>query len=285
MDFHSEQTTYVGHVRIKVENLDRSLKFYQDMIGFELLEQTLTTAHLTTDGKTSILSLEQPKNVMPKQNRTTGLYHFALLLPKRSDLAYFVTHLLEKGVHFASSDHLVSEALYLNDPDGNGIEIYADRDPTEWIWTKEEVNMTVDSLDFEDLFKSIERKKVWNGLPVNTKMGHIHLHVSELIKSEQFYVKGLGFDVVNRYGEQALFLSTGKYHHHIALNTWNGIGAPKPDKNSVGLESFTIIYPNEEEIKKAVNNLENIGVKVIVKNGRYMTSDPSGNYIVLSTTA
>src|SRR6476620_6501126 len=127
MGFHTKPTTFVGHVKIKVENLERSLTFYQDTLGFDILERTNSTATLTTDGKTSILSLEQPENVIPKQGRTTGLYHFAILLPERSDLANIVVHFVEKGIRFAASDHLVSEALYLDDPDGNGIEIYSDR--------------------------------------------------------------------------------------------------------------------------------------------------------------
>ncbi|MCM3584746.1 VOC family protein [Mesobacillus maritimus] len=282
MEFHSKPTTFVGHVKIKVENLQRSLHYYQEIIGFEVLEHTARTAKLTTDGKTSILSLEQPENVIPKQGRTTGLYHFAILLPQRSDLANIVTHLLNKGVRFGSSDHLVSEALYLNDPDGNGIEIYTDRDPAEWSWQDEEVAMTVDPLDFQDLATAAVPGETWQGMPVGTVMGHIHLHVSELQKTEDFYVNGLGFEVVNRFGTQALFFSTGKYHHHIGVNTWNGVGAPTPPENSVGLESFTLILPNEEARKQVVANLKQIGANVIEENHQMITRDPSGNTIELA---
>jgi len=282
MVFHSKPTTFVGHVKIKVENLQRSLHYYQEIIGFEVLEHTATTAKLTTDGKTSILSLEQPENVIPKQGRTTGLYHFAILMPQRSDLANIVTHLLNKGERFGSSDHLVSEALYLNDPDGNGIEIYTDRDPAEWSWQDEEVAMTVDPLDFQDLASAAVPGETWKGMPVGTVMGHIHLHVSELQKTEDFYVNGLGFEVVNRFGTQALFFSTGKYHHHIGVNTWNGVGAPTPPENSVGLESFTLILPNEEARKQVVANLKQIGANVFEENHQMITRDPSGNTIELA---
>ncbi|MFZ3578341.1 VOC family protein, partial [Virgibacillus sp. DJP39] len=275
-------TTFVGHVNIKVENLERSLQFYQEILGFDILEKTTTTAKLTTDGKTSVLSLEQPENVIPKQGRTTGLYHFALLLPKRSDLANIVVHLSENGVRFGSSDHLVSEALYLHDPDGNEIEIYIDRDPSEWTWNGEEVAMAVDPLDFDDLLKSIESRNLWKGMPKDTVMGHIHLHVSELKKTEEFYINGLGFDLVNRFGAQALFLSTGKYHHHIGVNTWNGVGAPKPQENSVGMESFTLILPNKEAISETVDNLQKIGMSATEEDGRLVTYDPSGNRIELA---
>lgn len=282
MGFHTKPTTFVGHVKIKVEHLQRSLTFYQDVLGFDILEQTASTAKLTSDGKTSILSLEQPDNVIPKQGRTTGLYHFAILLPERSDLANIVVHLVEKGIKFGSSDHLVSEALYLDDPDGNGIEIYIDRDPSVWSWKGEEVAMTVDPIDFKNLLTTVISGKSWKGMPEGTVMGHIHLHVSELKKTEEFYVKGLGFDVVNRYGVQALFLSTGKYHHHIGVNTWNGIGAPTPAKNSVGLESFTLILPDEEARNQVVINLKKIGINVMEENNKFIAYDPSGNQVELA---
>ena len=280
MKFHSKPNTYVGHVNIKVQDLNRSLTFYQEILGFQILEQTEKTAKLTTDGKTSVLSIEQPENVVPKHGKTTGLYHFALLLPKRSDLAEIVHHFMEIGFRYGSSDHLVSEALYLADPDGNGIEIYIDREPSEWTWSNGEVAMTVDPLNFEDLL-SEGKQQSWKGLPAGTVMGHIHLHVSELKKTEEFYSKGLGFEVVNRYGDQALFISTGKYHHQIALNTWAGVGAPTPPENSVGLESFTIVLADEAARNTIIAQLKSIGASVTEENGSFITYDPSGNRIYL----
>src|SRR5699024_758738 len=134
MHFHRKPTTFVGQVNLKVQNLERSIAFYQEVIGFKVLEQTKRKANLTADGKTALLSIEQPSQDLPKQRSTSGLYHFALLLPKRSDSSAIVQHFMEIGMQFGSSDHLVSEALYLADPDGNEIEIYIDRDPSEWNW-------------------------------------------------------------------------------------------------------------------------------------------------------
>lgn len=282
MGFHTKPTTFVGHVKIKVENIERSLTFYQEVLGFKILERTTSTAKLTTDGKTSILSLEQPENVIPKRGRTTGLYHFAILLPERSDLANIVVHFVEKGIRFAASDHLVSEALYLDDPDGNGIEIYIDRDPSVWKWENNEVAMTTIRLDIQNLLTSIDPGKSWEGMPEGTVMGHIHLHVADLEKSEEFYVKGLGLDVVNRFAGQALFMSDEKYHHHVAVNVWNGVGAPIPAENSVGLESYTLIYNNEEARQEIINNLSNIGAVVTEENQTFITQDPSGNKVILA---
>ncbi|MBP1934333.1 VOC family protein [Ammoniphilus resinae] len=283
MGFHTKPATFVGHVKIKVEKLERSLKFYQEILGFGVLEQTTTTAMLTTDGKTSFLSLEQPENVIPKQGRTTGLFHFAILLPKRSDLANIVIHFRENGIRLmAAEDHQVSEALYLNDPEGNGIEIYVDRDPSSWIWKDTEVDMTTIPLNMRNLLSSLVPGESWKGMPEGAVMGHIHLHVTELVQTEEFYGKGLGFDVVNRYKEEALFLSTEKYHHHVAVNIWNGIGAPTPPENSVGLESFTLILPNEEARLQVVTNLKQIGAFVKEENNLFVTHDPSGNRIKLA---
>ncbi len=281
MSFHREPHTFVGQINLNVQHLERSLKFYQEVIGFKVLEQTPKTASLTADGKTVLLSIEQQDNAVPIRGKTTGLYHFALLLPTRSDLARIVQHFADIGLRFGSSDHLVSEALYLSDPDGNGIEIYRDRAPMEWKWNNGEVDMAVDPLNFKELLAGINQQQAWNGLPAGTVMGHIHLHVSELRKTEEFYTKGLGFEVVNRFGAQALFISTGKYHHHIGLNTWNGVGAPTPPENSIGLKSFTLIYPNETAREHVLANLIHIGASVAEENGAFAATDPSGNRIIL----
>lgn len=280
MNFHQKPITFVGQINLKVKDLKRSIAFYEKVIGFQLMEQTDSSASFTADGKTVLLAIEQPKDVIPKQGRTTGLYHFAILLPERSDLAKIVQHFLKIGLHFGSSDHLVSEALYLSDPDGNGIEVYRDRQPSEWEWKKGEVKMTVDPLNFEDLLSGLEQE-TWNGLPAGTVMGHIHLHVADLKKAEDFYLNGLGFEVVCRYGHQATFISDGKYHHHIALNTWNGVGAPTPQVNSVGLASYTLILSDKEKVDKIVAQLEKQGASVTKEHDSYVTTDPSGNKIIL----
>ncbi|WP_028596387.1 VOC family protein [Paenibacillus assamensis] len=279
MHFHREPNTFVGQVNLKVQNIERSLTFYQEVIGFKILKRSDKSAELTADGKTTLLKIEQPEHVLPKQPRTTGLYHFALLLPERSDLAHVVRHFVEHDIQIGSADHLVSEALYLSDPDGNGIEIYADRDPNAWDWHNDIVAMTTEPLHFPELMTNETGR--WSGLPDRTIMGHIHLHVADLARAEQFYINGLGFEVVNRFGPQALFISTGKYHHHIGLNTWAGVGAPTPPPNSTGLESYAIVFPTAANRQRVIAQLKEIGEKVQEEDGHLITIDPSGNRIQL----
>ncbi|MDC3414053.1 VOC family protein [Aquibacillus sp. 3ASR75-11] len=282
MEFHRHPHTYVGLVHLIVADLDRSLTFYKELIGLQVLEQSEHKVVLTADGFTPLLIIERPENVLDKQRQTTGLYHYALLLPNRSDLGSVLRHFIQNGYPLqGASDHLVSEAIYLADPDGNGIEIYIDRPSNTWSWENGEVIMTTDPLDAEGLLAEGEGK-MWEGLPKDTVMGHIHLHVAELDEIKEFYTAGLGFDIANSmYGDQVLFVSTGNYHHHIGLNTWNGVGAPQQPENSVGLRSFSIVLPSEEERKRTIEQLRQIGATISQENETILTQDPSGNWIKL----
>ncbi len=274
--FFEKPTVYVGGLSINVTNLDKSLQFYQEVVGFKVLEKTNGKAVLTADGKKALLTIEQPSNVELKEGRTTGLYHFAILLPSRADLSAFLKHIIQAGVQLGASDHLVSEALYFSDPDGNGIEVYRDRPASEWTWNNNQVHMVTDPLDGNGLLA--ESQKEWNGLPEETVMGHIHLHVSDLKTTEDFYMGGLGFDIVTTY-PGALFTSTNGYHHHIGLNVWNGVGAKAPSKNSVGLNWYTLVYPDEAKRMEVVNQLQSKGYEVIKKQDKYVVEDPSKNAI------
>ncbi|WP_077324186.1 VOC family protein [Virgibacillus siamensis] len=276
--FFVKPATYVGEVNINVTDLERSIEFYQSVIGFDVLEKTENKAVLTADHNTALLTLEQPDDAMRKEIRTTGLYHFAILLPSRADLSAFLRHIARAGIQIGAADHYVSEALYLSDPDGNGIEVYRDRSSSEWTWTENEVSMGTDPLDGESLLA--ESKDEWHGLPDDTVMGHIHLHVADLEAVKPFYMDALGFQIVTTY-PGALFISTGDYHHHIGLNIWNGQGAPAPSENSAGLNWFTLVYPDRETREEVVKCLENIGADVKKDDNDYITKDPSGNRIRL----
>jgi catechol 2,3-dioxygenase len=276
--FHRSPNIYASEVNIKVKDLDYALTFYQNIIGFKVLEKTNRKAVLTTDGKTPLVTLEQPENVIAKEERMSGLYHFAILLPSRADLSVFLRHFLGTGYPLGAADHYVSEALYITDPDGNGIEVYRDRPSNEWTWNNGLVDMATVELDGNGILAESDAE--WNGLPSGTIMGHIHLHVGELQKAEEFYTKGLGFNIVSHY-PQAVFLSTGGYHHHIAINTWQGVGAPTPPKNSVGLKWYTLVFPDDAARESAINRLNQLGASVEKEADYYVTSDPSGNQIRL----
>lgn len=276
--FHQGPNIFVGEVDIRVKNLDNALTFYQNIMGFQVLEKTDCKAILTTDGKTPIVTLEQPVDVIPKVERRTGLYHFAILLPTRADLSVFLRHLVQTGYPLGAADHYVSEAIYLTDPDGNGIEVYRDRPSSEWTWKNGLVDMATEQLDAKGILAESDAE--WTGLPADTVMGHIHLHVADLKKAEEFYTKGLGFKTVSYY-PQAAFVSTGGYHHHIALNTWQGVGAPTPPKNSVGLNWYTLVFPDEKTRSTVIKQLQQLGAKVTEEADFYRTSDPSGNQIRL----
>ncbi len=278
MNFHTAPYTYTGEVHLNVLDLNRSVLFYKEVIGFKVLEEAADKVVLTADGKTPLLIIEQPENVTPKEANKSGLYHFALLLPKRADLGAIIKHFIQHNVRIGASDHLVSEALYLSDPDGNGIEIYIDRDPEVWSWDKGKVAMSTDPLDGESIIAE-SAGQTWDGLPVGTVMGHVHLHVANLPETEKFY-NALGFEVVTNY-PQALFMSNGKYHHHIGLNTWNGVGVPRPIAGSVGLQSFALVYPTETVLNEAIAKVEALEVKVESNEHGFITEDPSGNRIVL----
>lgn len=282
MNFHQKPVTYVAEVGLKVLDLEKMIQFYTETIGFVLLSRTEKKAELGVGGKT-LLVLEAVDGLTPKSGRYAGLYHFAILLPNREELGKVLLHLHYQGIELGSSDHLVSEALYLSDPEGNGIEIYRDRDAEEWDWDNDEIRMAVDPLDAEGIVRAAQESGgTWRGIPDGTVMGHIHLHVSDLAQAEQFYVDGLGFEVVTSMGRQALFIADQKYHHHIGLNVWNGVGIPALPEKTAGLNYYTLNVASEEKQKRIADQLRHIGAEV-VEYGEYMeTKDPAGNVIRLT---
>ncbi|WP_163102469.1 VOC family protein [Peribacillus alkalitolerans] len=271
----------IDSISLKVVDLDRSIQFYQGVLGFQVIDREDCKATLGIN-KTPFLYIHQPDGIKPKEARRSGLYHFAILLPNRVELGSFLHHMIKSGYPLqGASDHLVSEAIYFADPDGNGIEVYADRPSDTWKWINGEVKMATIPLDVKNLL-SVSEGKAWNAMPIGTTIGHIHLHVSELKESEKFYTEGLDFDVVTRYGGQALFISYDQYHHHIGLNTWNGVGAPAASENSVGMIHYTIKFRDAEKLSKIIEQLKLLGALVIQEREHWKTIDPSGNQIVLS---
>lgn len=288
--FHIKPNMYTSHVQLKVSNLERSIEFYKEIIGFRVLEQNDNIAYLTVDGNCSLISLVEVKDALPLRAGYTGLYHFALLLPTLKDLGNIVQHFMQHNVRIGASDHHVSRALYLNDPDGNGIEIYVDREHTDWIWdNRHNIHMTTTYLDFNPILAAADGN--WDGLPANTVMGHIHLSVKSIPESERFYTNVLDFEKVLQYGPQALFVSTGQYHHHIGLNTWHSEnGVPLPE-NAVGLKSYTVVLKDDEYAEKVKVSLQvndyivEMFEEAPAFGGKqsFSTVDPSGIRIIFTT--
>lgn len=242
--FHQKPNLFIQNVTLKVSNLSRSIDFYTEIIGFRILQQEEGRVTLTADGQHALITLVEVPNAQFVRG-ATGLYHFALLLPSRKDLGNLIQHFIQKNVQIGAGDHDVSEALYLSDPDGNGIEMYIDRPTDTWKWDSNgQVYMTTDPVQFQSVLR--EADGTWSGLPIDTVMGHIHLSVRNLQESEDFYTSLLDYAVVSRYGGQALFISTGGYHHHIGLNTWHSEGAEALPKDAVGIQSYTVQLPDQD---------------------------------------
>ncbi|MCM3160749.1 VOC family protein [Metabacillus litoralis] len=268
----------IGYVELQVSNLDRSLTFYEELIGFQLLEQDEKTATLTTNGLVPQLILKEEESFVERPPGTTGLYHFAIVVPTRKDLALSTKHLLESGYPIqGASDHQYSEAVYLADPDNNGIEIYVDRDSSQWIRDENGGYVgATNPLDAENLFAEI-KGNTWNGLPSKTRIGHMHLQVSNIEESERFYVEALGLRIVAK-DTHMLFVSKDEYHHHIGMNIWAGKGLPVPPKNALGLKFFTLHF-TEEEYNDAKENLDQLKYNYLEENQELTVEDPSGNKI------
>lgn len=279
--------TVLGAVKLKISSLAQSLSFYTEVVGLRIMEQTGTTAALTADGKTALVLLEQIPDavVAPERRRTTGLYHYALLLPSRKELGIALKRLIAHRIPLGQADHLVSEALYISDPDHNGIEIYADRPRSEWERDSNgDYVMATDPIDWEGLLQEAGEEDITQGLPPGTIMGHIHLHTVGIPESRAFYNGLLGFDIVGDYAQmRALFVSAGGYHHHIGLNIWAGVGAPAPSPQSTGLDYFTIVYPDSGELSSVLERLLAAGISVEQRDGAPFITDPSSVRIKLTT--
>lgn len=231
--------TSIGRVDLTVHDLERELRFYRDALGFRVLREEKGFAEVGADEP--IVGLHEDPTAPPRPRVASGLYHMAILLPSREALGGMLRRLAPMRVLEGASDHHVSEALYLSDPEGNGIEIYADR-PREK-WSRDNgggIAMTTQSMDVEGVLH--EAAEPLKEVPVGTRMGHVHLQVGDVPAAEKWYVD-LGFDVTARYGPQASFLSAGGYHHHVAVNAWQSRGAPPAKGDELGLRSYTIVVP------------------------------------------
>lgn len=278
--FRISSNTSIGTVALSVSNLERSMTYYQGVIGLQLFQAYRKKALFGAGENLLLEIIEQPG--AHRQSRTTGLYHFALLVPSRVELARTLQHLAEAQANFVGfADHHVSEAIYLSDPDGHGIEIYRDRPKSEWTDNQGNFYMTTDPLDIDGLLGELtENPPAWQGISPETIMGHIHLHVGNLERSQDFYAGILGFDVMLEWGTAA-FLSAGGYHHHLGMNTWAGVNAPAPPKDSLRLLWYEILVPDTQALQNMRVRLDANGINFEDRVTELLLEDPSENQLVL----
>jgi len=280
-------TTHIGPVHLIVRDLSRALHFYSTLLGFQEQRREGQTVMLTSgEGCPPRLILTARADTVPKPPRTTGLYHVAIRLPNRQELARLFARLVAHDWRFHGfSDHKVSEAIYLPDPDGNGLELYRDRPRETWPRQGEQVAMRTDPLDVNALLREAHADtRPWTGIHPDTDIGHVHLHVRDLDEAEDFYSGVLGLACTQRDYPGARFFAAGGYHHHVGTNIWAGQGAPPPPHNAVGLRFFTLVVPDAQAVAALISRAETAGVLETQPNAHTaFLRDPSGNRVLVTT--
>jgi catechol 2,3-dioxygenase len=280
-EYRLPESTHLGRVRLQVADLDRSIAFYEKVLGFRSIRRTDDSASLGPHGEDrEIVHLRQLRSARAVPRRgLLGLYHFAILLPDRASLGRFIAHLGEIGAYAGMSDHFVSEAVYLTDPDGLGIEVYADRPRDAWKYDERQLYMTTNPLDVDDLIRAAGGER-WQGMPPGTVLGHVHLYVDDIDKAESFYHQALGFDKVVWSYPGALFMSAGGYHHHLGTNTWARGAAPATNADARLLE-WEIVVPTKKDAEEAAHHVERAGYPVKQESGEWILTDPWGTSLRL----
>ncbi len=271
--------TALGAVHLRVADLARALDFYALGVGLAILERDASTAVLGVDER-PLVRLRADAALRPADPTAAGLYHTAVLFPGRAALASVVRHLAARGVRFTgASDHRVSEAFYLDDPDGNGVELYRDRPSADWPRSADGIAMATLPLDVEALLA--EGSDPYVGAPSGTVVGHVHLQVGDLAVAERFYTAVLGFDVMARYGAGALFVAGGGYHHHLGLNVWRSRGAGVAATTHAGLDAVEVVLPTAGDVSEVIARAMAAGVPVQRSDAGAHLRDPWGTTVLL----
>ena len=279
--FRLPADTAPGRVRLQVADLGRSVGYYEHTIGLSAVSRSAGRAELAVrDSGRVLVELVERAGARPAPRRgALGLFHFAILLPHRPALGRFLSHALDLGAVSGLADHAVSEAVYLADPDGLGIEVYADRPREAWrVHTDHDrqLYVTTESLDISGVLAAGDHQ-AWDGLPAGTTMGHVHLHVGDLVGAEAFYHRALGFDKVVWTYPGALFMSAGGYHHHLGTNTWSrGVTAAE---DQARLLSWDLELPDGASVEAAVRSLEQAGYPATQQDGTWLATDPWGTVV------
>lgn len=280
-NYRLPDATRLGQVRLQVANLDRSLEWYDRVLGLRAANSASGSSVLAAADGTPLVELVERKDARPGgMERRLGLFHYAILLPSRASLAAFAEHVDDVGIQVGASDHLVSEAFYLSDPDGLGIEVYADRPRESWQRINRELVMATEPIDIRGLLA--EPHDAWSGMPRGTTMGHLHLHVGDIKQGSDFYSEALGLDrIVLRY-PGALFMSAGGYHHHLGTNTWAGPTARPAREDDAQLLEWNIIVPDGGEVEEASRSIEGAGHDVKREGAALVARDPWGQQLRLT---
>jgi catechol 2,3-dioxygenase len=273
----------LGPVRLQVGDLARSLDYYATVLGLEERGRAASSASLhARDESEPLVELVERAGAAPvRANSRLGLYHFAILLPDRPALGRFLGHLARTGIRLGAADHLVSEAIYLRDPDGLGIEVYADRPRSEWRRAGAELMMTTEPLDTAAVIDAA-RGESWSGMPRGTTMGHLHLHVGDVGDASRFYHEVLGLDRTVWSYPGALFLSAGGYHHHLGVNSWAGAGAPRASDDEARLLEWRMVLPTSDDARAVADRVRAAGHPTREDDGSWLVEDPWGTALRLA---
>jgi catechol 2,3-dioxygenase len=276
--FASRTPLHIGAVGLTVRDLDRAIRFYRDAIGLSVLDQDATSARLGAGGTVFLELLARP-DALRDDAREAGLYHTAFLMPTRGDLGRWLVHAARSRVPLSgASDHSVSEAIYLDDPEGNGVEVYWDRPKEQWQPDGDLIKITTDPLDINDLAASAG-PEAYTGAPGGMRIGHIHLRVGDIAATEAFYRDTVGLNVTRRGRHAATFMSSGGYHHHIGANLWHSNGAGPRDPNRAGLAWFAFEAADPASYAAVVARLKQAGAELHDIPGGVETDDPWGTRV------
>ena len=278
--FRLPQATRLGAVHLQVADLARSVAFYEGVLGFRLASREGSHAVLTAQGSDrALIELHERKGAKPAGRRAQlGLYHVAILLPDRPSLGRFMRQMTASGVRVGAGDHLVSEALYLSDPDGLGLEVYADRPRDTWQRLGRELMLATDPVDIGGLLDAAGDTP-WTGMPAGTTIGHVHLHVGDIGEGARFFSEAIGFDRITWRYPGALFLGAGGYHHHLGTNTWAGPDATSASAEDARLIAWTIELPSEASLANVTASLREGGYEVVRDGNRTVAEDPWGTAV------
>ena len=277
-DVRLPEATHVGGVRLQVSDLARSRIYYREVLGLREIAATAETVVFgAADAATPLVTLHAVPGTTPARRRGTfGLFHFAILVPDRAALGRFLAHLAARGERAGMSDHLVSEALYLSDPDGLGIEVYADRPPDTRQYADGQLVMATDPVDVHGLLQAAGDTP-WHGMPAGTVMGHVHLHVGDLAAADTFYRGALGLDLTTWSYPGARFFSAGGYHHHVGTNTW-GPG-PAPAADQAQLVEWTLVVPTAADAAAIGTRMAAAGARTVIDGASAVIADPWGTRV------